>query len=326
MMSRLVRLHPGMLSVSEFFTMLSERAFVGDRLTGKEVCERLTRLSPAYAVFVEVGTPVDEVVYRPGPETRYDVPEDFPPILAVTLPFLTDTPERLLDELLAAVGTRGERPLGEHYRFVLDWLRKHFRRRIWVERSGASLRWVPVLARMFPDARFVHICRDGRDVALSMREHPPTRMLLSTFQGMAGVGLDPFAVENAIGVDPLWPGIIEKFVTAAEVRWSVPEAVDIAAMGWLWNGMIEAGLDSLGALSAAWVLTIRFEDLVAGPEDELRRFQRFVGEEFQNPEWVQAAAAIPRRAPSRRKRLPPEERERLTAACAPGLARLGYGL
>ena len=129
-MSRLVRLHPGMLSVSEFFTMLSERAFVGDRLTGKEVCERLTRLSPAYAVFVEVGTPADEVVYRPGPETRYDVPEDFPPILAVTLPFLTDTPERLLDELLAAVGTRGEWPLGEHYRFVLDWLRERFHRQV----------------------------------------------------------------------------------------------------------------------------------------------------------------------------------------------------
>ena len=42
--------------------------------------------------------------------------------------------------------------------------------RVWVTHSPANIRHVPSLAWLFPDARFVHMVRDGRDVAVSVRE------------------------------------------------------------------------------------------------------------------------------------------------------------
>lgn len=40
----------------------------------------------------------------------------------------------------------------------------------WVEKTPAHVHWVGELAGRLPDARFLHIVRDGRDVALSIRK------------------------------------------------------------------------------------------------------------------------------------------------------------
>jgi hypothetical protein len=37
----------------------------------------------------------------------------------------------------------------------------------WGDKTPIYVLWIPVLARLFPSARFVHVIRDGRDVALS---------------------------------------------------------------------------------------------------------------------------------------------------------------
>ena len=46
MLSNMVRLHPELLSVSEFFTSLTSRAFRGRRPAGETVFRRLNTLSP----------------------------------------------------------------------------------------------------------------------------------------------------------------------------------------------------------------------------------------------------------------------------------------
>jgi hypothetical protein len=61
-----------------------------------------------------------------------------------------------------------------------------FGKKVYVERSGNSLRAVPRLAKEFPQARFVRIVRDGRDCAISMREHEPCQ---SGFRALAEHGL-----------------------------------------------------------------------------------------------------------------------------------------
>ena len=323
MMSELVRLHPRMLSVSEFFVSFGSKALVGGPLDGEEVCERLTTLRPGLALTLREGVRSAEVLYRFGPGARYR-PDDLPPLLGATLPFVSSDPERLHDELLAAVRVRGEHPLAEHYRFVLDWLVGRLGKQMWVERSGASIRLVPVLARWFPNARFIHLFRDGRDTAMSMRVHPASRLLLRYMEGVAEVGLDPFRVENAWGADPLVPSLEERIVDGFSSSEFQREEVDVAAMGWMWNGMIERGMEYLARLAPERVTTVRFEDVVSSPRKTLGRLIRWIDEDLEDAAWIEAAAGVPRPTPRRWTGLPDEERERLTLACAPGLRRLGY--
>ena len=42
----------------------------------------------------------------------------------------------------------------------------------WGDKTPRHVRYLPVLARMWPDARFVHLIRDGRDVATSLNSAP----------------------------------------------------------------------------------------------------------------------------------------------------------
>lgn len=44
------------------------------------------------------------------------------------------------------------------------------RKPLYADKTPGYVRALPRLARLFPEARFVHIVRDGRDVALSLRE------------------------------------------------------------------------------------------------------------------------------------------------------------
>lgn len=61
------------------------------------------------------------------------------------------------------------------YRGVLDaaffQLAKHTRMERWGDKSPEYVFNLPILKELFPDARFVHIVRDGRDVALSSYRH-----------------------------------------------------------------------------------------------------------------------------------------------------------
>jgi hypothetical protein len=47
------------------------------------------------------------------------------------------------------------------------------------DKTPAYVHHISVLARLFPEARFVHVVRDGRDVALSRLEHPTMSASLS---------------------------------------------------------------------------------------------------------------------------------------------------
>lgn len=324
MLSDLVRRHPDLLSLSEFwpgtFTWPPLR---GDRLTGEAVFRRLNELPPGGRTLMENGLFIPEFRYRPGPGARYRA-EAVPPILCITLPHLTDAPERLWDELGPLLRARGVDSLGAHYRFLFDHLARRFRKRVWIERTGASLLFVPHLARLFPEARFVHLFRDGPDTALSMREHHFFRIRLGAARWLRRVGLDPFHPAHWVGTSPWLPAFERlrfRFFSRSryERRRFPPEA-----FGWFWSGMVERGLDYLGELPPDRVLAMRYETLVESPRTELRRFLAFVGEEFANDDWLREAAAIPRARPPARLRLAPDEHARLEESCAPGRRRLGY--
>src|ERR1044071_1995083 len=98
MMSNVVRLHPRLLSLSEFFTSLAGRAFTLREPDGERFWTLLATLSPIAGKMLAKGAAMEEVLYGFGDGACFG-PRDVPPILVTALPHLTRDYEALYDEL-----------------------------------------------------------------------------------------------------------------------------------------------------------------------------------------------------------------------------------
>ncbi|HJQ51118.1 MAG TPA: sulfotransferase [Gaiellaceae bacterium] len=99
----------------------------------------------------------------------------------------------------------------------------------WGDKTPLYMQQLPLLERLFPDALWVHLVRDGRDAALSFLELP---------EGFSGK------------------------------TWAQPRTVAQFAARWR-TEILSAR--RLGRHSGSRYLELRYEDLVAEPERELRR-------------------------------------------------------
>ena len=326
MVSNMVRLHPRMLSVSEFLSCLADRALVGRRLDGGTLYRRLADLAPVGRALVRNGLLVSEYLYPVGqPGSRFG-PDDVPPIMGATLPHLSDDPEGLWDELVPAVQGRCTDTLANQYRFLFEWLADRFGKDVWIERSGASILFVPTLARLFPDARFVHVYRDGRDTAISMRGHYVFRMYANLAWRARRIGIDQLTPANWPGTSRWMPWVTPLFMRGfdARVKRFRDRPAPLPVFGWLWSSMIEKGARYLDALPADRVLSMRFETILESPRREMRRFADFVGPEFADEDWIERVASLPRSNPPSWKKLDSEAHDQLARACEPGQRILGY--
>jgi putative sulfotransferase len=208
------------------------------------------------------------------------------------------------------------------YERVFEWLRVRFGKKMWVERSGGSLRAVPRLAKSFPQARFVHIVRDGRDCAISMSRHPGFRMMMACTILSQILGYDPYDTDQRKGVEEL----PDQFYRLLPEHFNAENFAKLDAPSTLfahyWSGEMMRGLKTLAELSADRVLTIHFEDILAQPEPWLRRLLEFMDPTLVDEAWVQRAAAMVRPVASSWRKLPVGEQSALTDACRPGFQAL----
>jgi putative sulfotransferase len=291
----MLRAHPRLLSLSEVLAMLRPGQLSADPLSGPEFWTLIGTPNPSFTRIFELGLDFDEILYRPGPPARFTRETGVPPILLTPLPHLTADHEALFDELAAWVPTLDTAPLGLQLRRLFAWLCRRFDRDVWIERSGLSLDWLDELLALFPDARFVHLYRDGRECAVSMSRHDGFRLVIIGKRAAAGQ------------VDDL----------AAALRGPLP----IEEFGALWSDLVVRGLRFLGRLAPDRVMLMRYETLVVGPGAELRRLAEFARVE-PDPGWLVAASQLARHLEPRWPALPAAERERLVEACAPGMRLL----
>ncbi len=327
MVSNMLNLHPRVLSLSEFFSFVGTGAMRRRRTTGEQMWVWYARQRRRTKLMLRED--FEELAYPfGGPGARYGL-DDVPPILCSALPHLTPAHDALFDELGPVVRARPRQAPALHFRDLFEWLCRRMERDVWVERSGASLLFGARLLRAFPDARVVHVYRDGRETAISMSRHYLFRMILATMHALRSRGIDAM---SQMSQGRFWEWIalwLEPMATRCLDPAKLPyDKLTLADFGVFWSGMIERGHELLAGLPPDRLLNVAFEDLRATPEPHLRRLIRFLSPELEDDDWVREASRLPRppRARTHFERLDAADRKALAQACLPGLERMGYSL
>lgn len=129
----------------------------------------------------------------------------------------------------------------------------------WAEKTPRNISRVGEIFRCFPEARFVHVLRDGRDVACSLRTHPRHKV-----------------VDGKLVPTGNW-----RPIAGCARRW----VRDIEGSRRWWDD--------------PRFHTVRYEDLVLDPRPALERVMAFVGEEWDEAMLTHAAADSPFRDATR---------------------------
>jgi hypothetical protein len=129
----------------------------------------------------------------------------------------------------------------------------------WAEKTPRNISRIADVFRWYPVARFVHVLRDGRDVACSLRTHP----------------------RHKVVDGKLVPTGIRRPIAGCARRW----VRDIEASRRWWGD--------------PRFCTVRYEDLVLDPRPVLERLMAFIGEDWDEALLAHAAADSPFRDATR---------------------------
>jgi putative sulfotransferase len=328
MLSNMLREHPQVLSLSEFFATVTDGArtaepFSSEPMDGLRFWSIISAITPMPSFALQHCIPCDEWLYPcDTPTARFSRKTGVPAILLTSLPHLTYDHDALFNVLSHEVMTWQIAPVGEQYRRLFTWLSGRFAKRAWVERSGASLISTKHLLATFPDARFIHVARDGRDAALSMRKHLAFVLGVSMFMLWQHLGVDPLQSPDRTHLDrvpaELLPFLPENFDAGALRAYPV----SLQLCGEFWTQQIEAGLEVLRALPPDRLLTLRYEDFFVDPKRQLEKFAAFLGGDFVDEDWSTRCAATVRKPRSTWRDLPEADARAVAEACRPGFELL----
>ncbi len=329
-LSRVLREHPGVLSISELFSMLKgtlrHTGFPAHEMDGAELWRILTARDEFADARIRAGLATPEMTY-PYRTGRFSPVTGVPMICHNMLPLLSDDPDTLFALLAGEVPHWPPRPAADQYRALFAFLAGLLGRPVVVERSGASLTIVAALHRQFPEARFIHLHRDGPDCALSMSRHPVFRLAGLTAAAAQAAGAPAVlpweAAESQLrrlraqGKIPReFTGLID-WPFDAERYMSYP--LPVAFFGELWSWLVCEGVPALAKLAPGGWISLAYEDLLREPAAQLAILADFIGV-AASPRWLARATDLISRPgqASVAAELGPAELESLRTACEPG--------
>ncbi len=199
-----------------------------------------------------------------------------------------------------------------------------------VEKTVSNTLRVPYVEAVLPQARYVHLIRDGRDVtesAMRLWQAPPSwGALFDKLRGMplANLGYAAWFLWNfSTGLlagrkggkvwGPRYPGI------DADVQ--AQSLTQVCAQQW--RTTVETARADLRSIPQDRVFEIRYEDLVAD-DRALRRLISFLG--LPDPEATLAAwkARVERSRSVKWHKMPEQQQSQMLAILGPLLGELGY--
>lgn len=306
LLSRMIAENRKVLVLSEFFATIDNLArFTTDEIDGRGFLAILTADDDLSALIALHGRQSEEIL-NPGQGHPATATGRAPSLVRVTLPALTDEPEALFEEICAFATRRPVACVSVHYAALFEWLCERLGKDCWLERSGMSIRIFPELRAAFPEARYLHLHRDGLETALSMFAHPWFRV---------GVWFDhePPSVEEALQAISA-PADDDADIVARLYRHPPP----VAAYGEHWSNHMALAYRDFAQVPSERYREMRFEDLVADCARALAGMADFF-ELPDDPGWIERAVALiggelRLRAPE----LAAEEHAALRTACRPG--------
>ncbi|BCJ33133.1 hypothetical protein Athai_06360 [Actinocatenispora thailandica] len=314
LLSTVLNRHPRVLSLSEFFTSLDPDAFPAGEIDGERFWGILSTPRSKAMTQLRHGVAPGEYLYPFG-SGRFTAQTGVPPICLVSLPHLSDRPDEVFDELAAAVPRWGRAPVAEQYGRLFDWLCDRFDRDVVVERSGASLRFVPGLRACFPAARYLYLDRDGPAASASMSRHPSFRLEVRVLEMMDVLGVDPYlspSAEHAARLPPELRCLLpDRFDGAALMSQPIP----LPVFGMIWSHLVADGVRELAAVPADRIEYLRYEDVLADPVHRFRQLAAMLGVDAPDG-WLAEAVTLVRPGPGAgRPELPEPDRRALREAC-----------
>jgi hypothetical protein len=328
MLSRILRMHPDVLSMSEFFGILrlagasGRSGFPAGEVTGDELWRMLASPFPMLDAMVTDGLRTREMMY-PFDRGRFQPATGVPLISHYVLPMLSDDPDALFDVLAAEVTSWPRRPVAGQCLALFAYLARLLGRPVVVERSASSLYLIGALHRQFPAARFVHLYRDGPDCALSMSRHPAFRREILAIGALRITGLPAGSTLRQIdaALPERFRGMICPPYDAGRLM-THPIPVPVFARD-LWSPMICAGAAALSTLPADSWTQLRYENLLRDPVTSLAGLARFIGTRAPRS-WLDVACHMidPAKTGAAAADLDPGSFASLRAACEPGTRAL----
>lgn len=163
----------------------------------------------------------------------------------------------------------------------------------------------PVLLQAFPDARFIQVIRDGRDVVADMLADPACMTSIKP---------------HMLSEDAEFPNPFLGVRSAEHRRrWAAMPPAGKCALRW--RGAVRLSATLRRELPAEHLLTIRYEDMAAAPADAIDAVSAFL--ETKVSTIALYGAAMPRPG-GWRARLSAEDAELVGKVAREELARLGY--
>lgn len=181
------------------------------------------------------------------------------------------------------------------------------------EKTPRNCFLIDFLAQTFPDAKFIHIIRDGRDVALSLSKKP-WFLASQANSGLFEPGGYPY-------------GNYSQFWVEADRREEFEATSDIHRCIWVWKRFTETALKETSNLLGSRYLVLRYENLVFNPLEETNQILDFLNvdsDQSQN-QFYQAVKAVKTSSISGWKReFSPEQLQIIEQEAGLLLKELGY--
>ena len=280
--------HPDVLSLSGFFNSLAGRAFPIRPLGGHQFWRLITARRMDVENLLHKGAKILEYRYLPH-AGRFNLDTGIPSLLYLTLPLLTDDPDSLYLELGSVVQQWSSAPVVEHYRRLFQWLAGRLNRSVVVERSAQSMTSIGQLRAAFPNARFVHLYRDGPDCALSMSKHPVIRMQMLQAEAARAAGV-PWVTEiNQEQLARLPDNLAQIATGQYDLTALMSTEISLNWFGQVWSAQTCEGIVELAKMPDMMWASMSYDALLENPVREFSRLATFIGVET-TPAWLHLIA------------------------------------